>query len=148
MNKQKNYTMNDKQTTIEEIKQKIINYRKARAWANEDPKDVAISLVLEATELLEYFQFNRGKDVEQEKKLYGPIADELADVLWWVVVMGERMGSDIARAFEVKLAKNEEKYPVEIFGSDMSLEEKRKIYYKIKGRYRSHHPLADEESDI
>lgn len=137
--------MNDQQTTVQQIKDLIMQYRNKRGWTQEDPKDIALSIVLESAELLEHFQFKTGEEVEKEAKLYGPICDEMADVLWWIVVMAERLDIDIAKAFERKLAYNEDKYPESIFGSDMTDEEKRREYYKIKAKYRGSHPLADND---
>lgn len=135
--------MSDADTTLKQIKDLIMQYRQKRGWVNEDPKDVALSLILEASELLEHFQFKSGEEVEKEARLYGPICDELADVLWWVVVMAERLDIDIAEALRRKLAYNEEKYPAEMFAADLTDEEKRKHYYAIKAKYRGSHPLAE-----
>lgn len=137
--------MNDQDTTIQQVKDLILEYRNKRGWVKEDPKDVALSLVLEAAELLEHFQFKTGEEVEREAKLYGPICDEMADVLWWIVVMAERLNIDIAKAFAHKLAYNEDKYPESIFASSMTDEEKRLAYYRIKAKYRGSHPLAQSD---
>lgn len=137
--------MNDKKTTIEELKRKVDDFRKKRGWSGEDPKDIALSLILEAGELLEHFQWKSGEEVEKEARLYGPICDELADVLWWVLVMAERLDIDLAQAFEVKTEKNKEKYPEEAFSKDKTAEEKRRAYYRIKAKYRGGHPLAESE---
>lgn len=134
----------DVEMTIQRLKDKVIAFRKARGWTKEDPKDVALSLILEAAELLEHFQWKSGEAVEKEARLYGPICDELADVLWWVLVMAERLDIDIAKAFEKKLADNEKKYPAAAFSKDKTDEEKRRAYYKIKAKYRGGHPLAEE----
>lgn len=138
--------MNDQQTTIEEMRNKIQAFREARGWENEDAKDMALSLVLEAAELLEYFQWHTGEEVEEEARLHGAICDELADVLWWVLTVAERLDIDVAHALEVKMAKNDKKYPVELFGKDVSPEEKRRAYYKVKAATRGGHPLAEEVS--
>ncbi len=136
--------MNDKKTTLEEIKKRINQYRQARGWGDEDPKDVAIGLVLEAAEVLELVQWRKGEELETNKRLRGMVADELADVLWWTVVMAQRLKLDLAKAFEIKVNKQEKKYPVEIFGDpSLSEEEKRRIYYKIKARYRGKNPIEE-----
>ena len=54
---------------------------------------------------------------------------------------------DLAEAFERKMEKNEEKWPVELFGEGKSDEEKRRAYYNIKAKYRGGHPLADGGDD-
>ncbi len=134
--------MNDQQTTIAEIKKRAQAYRKARGWVNEDLRDAVMGLVLEATEVLELVQWRTSEEVMKSKRLRGLVADELADVLLWLVVISDRLELDLAKAFEIKVAKQEKKYPVEIFGSkDLSEEEKRKLYYQIKAKYRGDNPI-------
>lgn len=137
--------MNDDNITLKALKKLVYEFREKRDWTGEDPKDMALSLVLEAAELLEHFQFKTGEEVEAEAKLRGAICDELADVLWWVMAMADRLGIDMAQAVERKKAKNEEKYPVELFGKNVPQDEKRRAYYRIKAQTRGGHPLAEEE---
>lgn len=138
--------MNDQETSIAELKKIVTAFRKNRGWVGESPKDVALSLVLEAAELLEHFQWKSGEEVRNEARLYGPICDELSDVLWWVLVMAETLDIDVARAFELKTEKNEKKYPVDMF-KGLSKEEQQRAYYRIKAKYRGGHPLAEGEND-
>ncbi len=98
--------MNDQETRISDLKERIKEFRKKRGWEYEDPKDIALSIVLEAAELLEHFQWKTGEEVEKEARLHGAICDELADVLWWVVAMADRLNIDLERAFEMKTTKN------------------------------------------
>ena len=135
----------DNETRIAELKKKVKEFREKRNWRGESPKDIAISLVLEASELLEHFQWKSGEEVKNEARLYGPICDELADVLWWVLVMAESLDIDLATAFETKLKKSDKKYPAKLFSSKLSREERQKVYYKRKAKYRGGHPLAEEE---
>lgn len=137
----------DQNTKLAELRVKVKEFRDKRGWVNEDPKDIALSLVLEATELLEHFQWKSGEEVANEARLYGPICDELSDVLWWVLVMAERLDIDVTRAFEQKLAKNEEKYPEEEFSEKRTSQERRQAYYRIKAKFRGGHPLADERDE-
>lgn len=139
--------MNDEETRIIELKKKVREFREKRGWRGESSKDIALSLVLEASELLEHFQWKSGDEVKNEARLHGPICDELADVLWWVLVMAESLNIDLAKAFETKYKKNEKKYPAESFSPELSEEERRKVYYKIKAKYRGGHPLAESEND-
>lgn len=134
----------DQTTKIAELRAKVKKFRQERSWT-EDPKDIALSLVLEAAELLEHFQWKTGEEVVNEARLYGPICDELSDVLWWVLVMADRLNIDVTKAFEQKLVKNEEKYPAAAFAANVSEEEKQRTYYKIKAKYRGSHPLAEED---
>src|SRR3989304_692369 len=58
--------------------------------------------------------------------------------------MAESLHIDLAHAFEMKMKKNEEKYPEKIFASDVSEAERWRHYYRIKAKYRGGHPLAEE----
>lgn len=137
----------DDKTKINDLRKLVKDYQSKRGWDDVSPKDISLSLMLEAAELLEHFQFKSGREVEEEARLYGPICDELADVLWWVIAMANRLDIDISRAFEQKLNKNEKKYPEEVFASSASDEEKRKKYYQIKAKYRGSHPLAEDGNE-
>jgi NTP pyrophosphatase (non-canonical NTP hydrolase) len=100
---------------IEDLTDRIIAFRDARDWKQfHNPKDVALSLVLEATEVMEHFQW---KNIEEMQKHLlehkEDIADELADVLYWVLLMGHDFQIDVLAAMEKKIKKNEEKYPIE-----------------------------------
>ena len=137
--------MKDDKVTIAELRAKVKEFRDKRGWVGEDPKDIALSLVLEASELMEHFQWKRGEEVAKEARLYGPICDEMADVLWWILVLAERLDVDVATAFEKKMVKNDKKYPASEFSEKKSEKEKRRAYYRIKAASRGGHPLAEEE---
>ncbi len=137
--------INDQNTRIEELRAKLQAFRAERGWTNEDPKDMALSLVLEAAELLEYFQWKTGKEVEEEARLKGAICDELADIFWWVMAIADRLHIDVSQAFIRKMAKNGKKYPVEIFNPSMDPAIRNREYYKIKARTRGGHPLAEND---
>jgi NTP pyrophosphatase (non-canonical NTP hydrolase) len=136
--------ISDLNTQIQELRDKMRAFREERGWTNEDPKDMALSLVLEAAELLEYFQWKTGKEVEDEARLKGAICDELADIFWWVLAIAERLHIDVSQAFIRKMAKNAEKYPSSIFNPTMPADIRNREYYKIKARTRGGHPLAEE----
>ncbi len=101
--------------SIAELTALVTSFRDARNWRQfHNPKDCAISLQLEATEVLEHFQWRNGDALTKylaEHK--ADVADELADVFYWVLLMTHDLGIDLSDAFERKLAKNGEKYPVE-----------------------------------
>jgi len=100
---------------IKQLTKKIIAFREARDWKQfHNPKDVALSLVLEATELLEHFQWKNPKEVLAHVKSHkSEISEELADVLYWVLLMSHDLGIDIKKALAGKIEKNTRKYPVE-----------------------------------
>ncbi|NTV31069.1 nucleotide pyrophosphohydrolase [candidate division WWE3 bacterium] len=94
---------------------RIIDFRDARDWKQfHNPKDISISLVLEATEVLEHFQWKNKEEMEEHiKKNKDSIGEELADVLYWILLMCHDLKIDILAALDDKLKKNEQKYPVE-----------------------------------
>jgi len=100
---------------INELTKRIISFRNARDWKQfHNPKDVALSLVLEATEVMEHFQWKNQKEIETYVETNkNEIGEELADVLYWVLLISHDLGIDILDALENKILKNEEKYPVE-----------------------------------
>ncbi len=90
----------------------IMAFGRARNWKPyHTPKDLALSLSLEAAELLECFQWS-GEDVWVDEKA-DRMADELADIFIYAVQFAEVMGFDIPTIIIEKLAQNERKYPVE-----------------------------------
>jgi len=96
----------------------ILRFRDDRNWKQfHNPKDLAISVSLEAAELLENFQWS-GVDLNAPEKS-GKIADELADVLIYCTLMADAMGMDMTEIVSDKLKKNAEKYSIEkAFGSN------------------------------
>jgi NTP pyrophosphatase (non-canonical NTP hydrolase) len=104
-----------KMEKIEELTQRIIAFRDARDWKQfHNPKDLALSLILEAGEVLEHFQWKNPEEIEKYvESNRSDIGDELADVLYWVLLMSKDLKIDILDALEKKIKKNEEKYPVE-----------------------------------
>lgn len=98
--------------TIEEIRDKILKFRDDRNWRQfHTPKDLAISISIEAAELLEVFQWS-GTDLNAEDK-QDKIEEELADILIYSFLMADAAGVDVEDIIEHKLCVNNEKYPVE-----------------------------------
>jgi dCTP diphosphatase len=102
-------------STIKELQDLVIKFRDERDWKQfHNPKDCALSLVLESAEVLEHFQWKNGEDItEHLDKEKESLSHELADVLYWVLLMSHDLNIDIAEIFKKKLKLNWEKYPVE-----------------------------------
>lgn len=100
---------------IEELTDRIIAFRNARDWKQfHNPKDVALSLVLEAGEVMEHFQWKNAEEMQKHIEEHrDEIGEELADVLYWVLLMGHDSEIDVLQALEKKIQKNESKYPVD-----------------------------------
>lgn len=101
------------QDTINEV----LKFRDDRNWKQfHNPKDLAISISLEAAELLEVFQWS-AEDVKCEKKI-DKIREELADVINYCILMADVCGLDLDEIVRAKVRLNNQKYPVEkSFGS-------------------------------
>jgi NTP pyrophosphatase (non-canonical NTP hydrolase) len=99
---------------IKLLTEKIVSFRDARDWKQfHNPKDLAISLSLEASELMENFQWKNADEInELVKNKKKDISRELADVLYWVLLMSHDMKIDIMQAVADKMKENEQKYPV------------------------------------
>ncbi len=100
---------------IKQITAEIRKFRDERDWAQfHNHKDLALSLVLEASEVLEHFQWKSPQEVErhaQENK--DELADELADVAMYLFELADNIGVDLGPAIVNKMKKNALKYPVE-----------------------------------
>lgn len=98
---------------IKKLTEKIKKFRDERDWKQfHNPKDIALSLVLEAAEVLEHFQWKSQSEIEEYlKKNKEDVGEELADVLYWVLLMSSDIGIDVKKALIKKMKKNEEKYP-------------------------------------
>ncbi len=100
--------------SIKELTKKIVNFRDERNWKQfHNPKDLAISVSLEAAELLEVFQWS-GADtaVDTEKKI-AKVKEELADVLIYSFLMANDLELDISEIVSAKIDENNRKYPAE-----------------------------------
>lgn len=100
---------------LDEITKRIIEHRDARDWKQfHNPKDIALSLVLEASEVLEHFQWKNesevAKLVDTKKEELG---DEIADVLYYLLLLSHETGINPHEAFDRKMLKNAKKYPVD-----------------------------------
>jgi len=100
---------------IKKLTGKIIKFRDERDWKQfHNPKDVALSLVLEAGEVVEHFQWRNKEEIDKYIETNkADIGEELADVLYWVLLMSHDLKIDILDALDKKIKKNEDKYPLE-----------------------------------
>lgn len=99
---------------MENLQELVIKFRDERDWKQfHNPKDCALSLVLEATEVLEHFQWKNGKDLDKVSETNKEeISHELADVLYWVLLMSNDLGINISDALKKKLKISGKKYPI------------------------------------
>ncbi len=101
--------MNDDK--YKKIVKSIRNFCDERDWSQfHDPKNLAISLNLEASEVLELFQWTLDNKINPEKE--NEIASELADVLYWLIMLSNHYNIDLLGALEDKMKINAKKYPI------------------------------------
>jgi len=97
---------------MEEVIRKVIEFRDERNWRQfHNPKDLSISLALEASELLENFQWRTNEEAIAENQ--ENIWDEMADVAIYLIALADLLDVDMEEAILTKLAKNAKKYPVD-----------------------------------
>ena len=90
----------------------IKEFIKQRDWEKfHDPKNLALSLNLESSEVLELFQWTKDNEININK--ITNLKDELADVYYWLLLLADHYEIDIEKALEEKMKKNEEKYPID-----------------------------------
>ncbi len=105
----------DGRITVQGLKEQISRFRDERDWLKHDTtKDLAISISVEAAELLEHFQWKTdeqiGEELRDERK-FNEVTNELADVIIYCLGLSEVLHIDVSEAVERKLTKNSEKYP-------------------------------------
>jgi dCTP diphosphatase len=109
--------MNDQMTPIAQLKARMAEFVARRDWQKyHRPKNLAMSLAIEAGELMEHFQWLTHEEADSllaDPAAKEQVSDELADVLAFVLSLANAAHIDLAEAFERKMAKNEVKYPPE-----------------------------------
>ena len=110
----------------QETVDKVIEFRDDRNWKQfHNPKDLAISISLEAAELLEVFQWSADDVICESKK--DKVKEELADVVNYCILMADACDLDLDEIVQAKIKRNNEKYPVEkAYGS-------KEKYTELKG---------------
>lgn len=98
-----------------ELVEKVRRFRDERDWMQfHNPKDMALSLILEAAEVLEHFQWKSPVEIDEYLKTHrDDVADEFGDVLIYLLEFADILGLDVVDAGLKKLEKNAVKYPVE-----------------------------------
>ena len=106
---------------LDQLREKILQFRDERNWQQfHNPKDLALSLSLEASELLELFQWKTSE--EAVEKNLDKMKDELADVLIYAILFANELNMNMESIIEKKLSVNRKKYPS-------------KKFYGIKDKY-------------
>ncbi len=107
--------MNDQQTTLHDLKQRMATFVRERDWEQfHSPKNLSMSIAIEAAELMEHFQWLTIEQSEQlEPEALREIGEELADIVLYSLSLANHLQIDLAETVLAKMAKNERKYPKE-----------------------------------
>ena len=110
--------MTQRNITLADVVAAVARFRDDRDWAQfHTPKNLAAAVAIEAAELQERFLWKTDAEVDQDladpAKRSG-VADEIADVVMFAMLLADRLGIDLAEAVSAKLAANERKYPVRL----------------------------------
>lgn len=105
----------DKKRDLKTMSQAVLEFTKERGWEKfHTPKNMAMDLVMEATELMEHFVWLKtGFEVKKDKKRLQEVKDEMADVLHSLLVLTDSLKVDLGDCFWGKLKRLEKKYPKE-----------------------------------
>jgi len=124
--------LSDTTATIVLLKKRVQKFVEDREWGKyHNSKDLAISIAVEASELLELFQWVREKDIEKllrDADKFNRVEEELADIIILCFNLANVTGIDVSRAVMKKIEKNEAKYPVGL----------------VKGNYEKYTRLRDD----
>ena len=109
----------DDATLVRDLKATVEAFCSARNWDQfHSPKDLAIGIITEASELLEHFRFQSAERCEamlQDERKRREVGEELADVLFFILRFSGKYKMDLSEAFAAKMAKNEARYPADKF---------------------------------
>ena len=98
---------------MKELINEINQFNNDRGWGgNHDERNLAISITLEASELLECFQWQSAEEsISKDKQA---IVDEMADVYIYLLQLSDVIGEDLVHAAREKMKKNAIKYPINV----------------------------------
>jgi dCTP diphosphatase len=102
--------------SLAEIQARLKEFAGTRDWGQfHTPKNLCCALSVEAAELLEIFQWERSDEnraLSEDDRTR--VSEEMADVLFYLVMLADSLAIDLPKAAAAKLAKNELKYPAEL----------------------------------
>lgn len=109
--------MHDATTPLAELKQLVAVFVDERDWQKHHvPKHLAMSIAIEAAELMEHFQWSEVESPEAvmaDAKRMQQVREELSDVLAYTLSLANALNIDLSSAYAEKMKKNAIKYPAE-----------------------------------
>lgn len=112
---------------LEDLIEEIMEFLEARGWDPNEP-DIAKSIVIEASELLELYQWHPLSNTRNYEKA----GEEISDVFWYLVMLCKKADLDLSEVVKDKIKKLEEKYPENKFNGKHNSS----FYRKQKEKYR------------
>jgi len=110
--------MADSSTTIAELREIVRRFVDERDWRQfHTPKNLSMSLAIEAAELMEHFQWidaAESRRVSDDAAKLAEVRDEMADVLCYLLAIANELEIDLSDAIRDKMVKNAAKYPAEL----------------------------------
>jgi dCTP diphosphatase len=107
----------DSSTSVQTLRQLLIDFVEERDWNQfHSPKNLSMSIGIEAAELMEHFQWmdaEASRQLDEAQKL--AVGEELADVLSYALALANQLGLDVTTAVVNKMEKNRKKYPIDQF---------------------------------
>ncbi len=111
--------LSDSETRVSELREQVQKFIADRDWNRyHDPENLAISIAIEASELMEVFQWSDEKELGAlmtDTSVLEKVELELADVIIYCLSLANVAKLDVAQAVVKKIKRNESKYPVEEF---------------------------------
>ncbi len=102
--------------SLSKTQKEIRAFISERDWKKfHDPKNLALSVCIEAAELLEHFQWKNKAETEEylkDRKNRAEVSDEIADVAMYLLELAQDLKIDFFEAIKIKINKNKIKYPV------------------------------------
>ncbi len=111
--------MNDQETPLARLRQAMAAFVAERGWQiYHQPRNLSMSIAIEAAELMEHFQWDApGTDEQPDAERKEEIASEMADILLYLCSLANRLDIDLIAAADRKLEHNRRRFPVErVFG--------------------------------
>ncbi len=120
--------MADAEATVRQLKEVVKNFCDERDWGKfHTPKELAIGMVTESSELLQLFRFKSDEEVRAmlvDPRRREEVGDELADSLYFLLRFADVAGFDLSECLSSKLKKDAERYPAEkVKGSNRRYDE-------------------------
>ena len=110
--------MSDHDYTLDDLLDRIVKFRDERDWKQfHKPKDLALALTIEISEILEHLRFKSDGEIEEylgDGEHRQEVGSELADALYFLLLLSHEAGVDLAAAFEKKMEVIARKYPVHL----------------------------------